>query len=64
MDQSEALQRIAYLEFENDQLSAELRYLDKLLRSIGFPEGLTTVKEAALELMDTEEEEEDASAEG
>ena len=57
MDQSEAMQRIAYLEFENDQLNAELRYIDKLLRAIGFPEGLATVKEAALELIENEDEE-------
>lgn len=56
MDQSEALQRIAYLEFENDQLVAEIRYLDKLLRAIGFPEGLSTVKEAATEIRDSEGE--------
>lgn len=60
MDQSEALQRIAYLEFENDQLVAEIRYLDKLLRAIGFPDGLNTVKEAAMELKDQEEEQPDA----
>lgn len=44
--------RVAYLEFVNDQLTTELRYVDTLLRSIGFPEGLETVKLAARELMD------------
>jgi hypothetical protein len=46
--------RVAYLEFVNDQLTTELRYMDTLLRSIGFPEGLETVKLAARELMDRE----------
>lgn len=46
--------KVAYLEFVNDQLTTELRYVDTLLRSIGFPEGLETVKLAARELMDRE----------
>jgi len=44
------LQKIAYLEFVNDQLSTELSYVDRLLRAVGFTEGLTTVKQAAQEL--------------
>lgn len=47
--------RVAYLEFVNDQLTTELRYVDTLLCSIGFPEGLETVKLAAKELMDRDE---------
>lgn len=51
-DTAKLEKRIAYLEFVNDQLTTELRYMDTLLRSIGFPEGLETVKLAARELMD------------
>jgi hypothetical protein len=46
--------KIAYLEFSNDQLMTEIRYVDSLLRSIGFPEGLETVKLAAQELHERE----------
>ncbi len=42
--------KIAHLEFLNDQLQSELRYIDRLLRLIGFPEGLNTVKESAEEV--------------
>ncbi|MDF2549403.1 MAG: hypothetical protein K0S07_470 [Chlamydiales bacterium] len=50
----ELLSRIAYLEFANDQLATEIGYVDHLLRNIGFPEGLETVKVAAKELMEKE----------
>lgn len=45
------MRKIAYLEFINDQLLTELRYIDKLLRIVGFPSGLETVKSAAQEVM-------------
>ena len=51
--------RISELESINDQLSAELRYLDDLLKEIGFEEGLITLKSAALELLDQDREEKD-----
>lgn len=47
-------EKLAYLEFVNDQLSTELHYVDKLLRTVGFSDGLTTVKQAALELREEE----------
>lgn len=47
-------QRVAYLEFVNDQLTSELQYVDHLLRIIGFPEGLTTIKDAAKEVIQEE----------
>lgn len=47
-------QKLAYLEFVNDQLSCELEYVDKLLRTIGFPEGLETIKSAAQEVIEEE----------
>jgi hypothetical protein len=48
------LERIAQLEFQVDQLSTELQYVDELLRSVGFTDGLTSVKAAAKELAEFE----------
>ena len=56
MHMKKILEKIAYLEFENDQLSTELHYVDKLLRAVGFAEGLTTVKAAAKELFEEEKQ--------
>lgn len=50
-------QRIAYLEFVNDQLLSEIKYVDHLLRLIGFPDGLETVKVAAREVIEKENKE-------
>lgn len=47
--------RIAYLEFVNDQLMCEIQYVDRLLRLIGFPEGLQTIKNAAQEVIEEED---------
>ena len=47
--------KIAYLEFVNDQLLSEIQYVDHLLRSIGFPEGLNTIKNAAQEVIEEED---------
>lgn len=54
MTKKTLLKEIAYLEFVNDQLMSELSYVDELLREIGFPEGLKTVKSAAHELLKSE----------
>lgn len=43
--------RISELESINDQLTAEMQYLDKLLKEVGFEEGLITLKFAAQELL-------------
>lgn len=51
MNRKKLMRKIAYLEFINDQLLTELRYIDKLLRIVGFPSGLETVKSAAQEVM-------------
>lgn len=48
------LEKLAYLEFVNDQLSTELQYVDRLLRAVGFADGLSTVKQAAQELFEDE----------
>ncbi len=44
--------RISELESLNDQLQSEIRYLDDLLKEVGFEEGLKTLKEAAQEMID------------
>lgn len=46
--------KIAYLEFVNDQLMSEIHYVDRLLRLIGFPDGLETIKSAAQDVIDEE----------
>ncbi len=51
MDKEQLIKKIAELETINDQLQAELRYLDELLREAGFENGLTTLKYAAQELI-------------
>ncbi len=43
--------QIAKLEFINDQLSTELADLDLLLQRSGFPNGLTSLKLVALEML-------------
>ena len=47
-------QKIAYLEFVNDQLVSEIHYVDRLLKIIGFPDGLETIKSAAQEVIEEE----------
>ncbi len=47
--------KLAELESINDQLSAEIKYLDQLLKQVGFEEGLKTLKTAAQELIEEEE---------
>lgn len=54
MDEQALRERIAHLESQNDQLVSELEYVDHLLRSIGFSDGLASVKSAAQELSEQE----------
>lgn len=63
MDIKELLKKKAQLESMNDQLMSELRYVDELMKSIGFTDGLATVKAAAeaMALMQDEIEEENES---
>ena len=51
MDKKELIKTIARLETINDQLLAELHFLDELTKQIGFQNGLTTLKQAAAELL-------------
>lgn len=52
MTKVQLLKRIAYLEFVQDQLVMELSTVDHLLRSLGFPCGLQSVKHVAQELLE------------
>lgn len=52
MNKTQLQQKIARLEFVYDQLETELIYVDKLLKSVGFPRGLLSAKEVALELIE------------
>lgn len=61
MTKKELEKKIAYLEFINDQISTELKYVDKLLKLIGFPEGLETLKSASQELIQEIQEEEEST---
>ncbi len=58
METKALLKRVSELESLNDQLQAEIRYLDHLLRTVGFQEGLIDLKRAASELIDHSEEDE------
>ncbi len=52
MAKDDLLKKISELESLNDQLQSEIRYLDDLLKEVGFEEGLKTLKEAAQEMID------------
>jgi hypothetical protein len=54
MNKTQLKQKIYRLEFIHDQLESELWYMDKLLKSVGFPHGLISMKEIALELLQNE----------
>ncbi|MGR3973019.1 MAG: hypothetical protein QRY72_00325 [Candidatus Rhabdochlamydia sp.] len=54
MEKEFLLRRLSELETINDQLVAELNYLDHLLRQVGFEDGLMTLKFAAEELLQEE----------
>ena len=55
MTKGQLQKKIAYLEFVHDQLTAELEYVDKLLKEIGFPNGLKSAKLVAIELLKDKE---------
>jgi len=54
MNREECLKKISELQSVNDQLMAELRYLNNLLKEIGFEEGITTLKTTLQEMLDQE----------
>lgn len=51
MSIAQLLKKIAYLESLNDQLTAELSDVDRLMREIGFKEGLKGIKVTAKEVL-------------
>ena len=55
MNEEQLLQKIANLEFANDQLSGELKELNTLAIKLGFSEGIKSLKEAAKEVLDLEQ---------
>ncbi len=59
MTKTDLLKKIAQLEFANDQLVTELAYLDKLMRQVGFTDGLESLKMTAQELYEEGFENED-----
>ena len=59
MEKEKMLKRISELETINDQLLTELNYLDQLLKQIGFEQGLMTLKAAAQELIEEENQKEE-----
>jgi len=56
MKTNELLKKIAKLESLCDQLQSEMNYIDSLLREVGFEEGMETLKEAAIELIEKRKE--------
>lgn len=52
MTKTQLMKKIAVLESINDQLTAEVEYVDRLMRMLGFSEGLLTVKSTAQEILD------------
>lgn len=44
--------RLAYLQSINDHLLTELEYIDHVTREIGFPEGISSLKDTAKKLLD------------
>ncbi len=55
MKHADLIKKIAKLESMNDQLAAEIHYLEKLAKALGFAEGLKTLKEAALEMLEQDQ---------
>lgn len=55
--EEELLKKMAKLESMNDQLVTELANLDRLMRAVGFTNGLETVKATAMELLENGEPE-------
>lgn len=51
MTKAKLYKKLAYLEFVQDQLETEVLELNKLLQSVGFPQGLASVKQVAEELI-------------
>jgi hypothetical protein len=59
ISKEDLLKKVALLESLNDQLSMELKYVDNLLKKVGFSHGLESVKDASQEIVDAYSEFED-----
>lgn len=59
MSDKDLIQKIAQLESANDQLVAEFEFLNTITKKLGFQEGLKTLKEAARELLEEQQNQED-----
>lgn len=57
MEKEELESKLSKLETINDQLQAEIYYLNKLLKQVGFDEGIETLRSAAMELLEIEQKE-------
>lgn len=55
MKNKDLIKKLAKLETINDQLAAEIHYLDQLARALGFADGLETLKSAALEMLEMDQ---------
>ena len=64
MKNKDLVKKLAKLETINDQLAAEIHYLDQLARALGFAEGLKTLKSAALEMLEMDQNGKDESGRG
>lgn len=63
MNKAQLLQKIARLESLHDQLESEIIYVDNLLKSVGFPSGIASAKEVAIELLSELEQNEESKVE-
>lgn len=52
MNDNNSLNKIAFLESKLDLLETEFDYLTKILKKCGFSEGIKTLKETAIELIE------------
>lgn len=60
MNELQLRQKIAQLETLNDFLSSEIIEIDRLMRSLGFTDGISTVKATAQEILLSDDDEEAA----
>jgi hypothetical protein len=56
MENEKYIKKIAQLESLNDQLLAEFDNLDLVLKELGFERGISTLKEAAKEMLHNKNE--------
>lgn len=59
MSDKDLIKKIAQLESANDQLVAEFQFLNDITKKLGFQDGLKTLKEAAKELLEEQQNQED-----